>query len=300
VPLQVTSDSQAAGLPFSFTAPDSLTSGSVQLLLIGIYDEAVTSVTDSLGETWIQDDEVAAYSAAGYVYVYRCDTTAPGSAPTVTVHGASSAGWSYCYVEDTLMAQGGPLTVSDDGSQGSGAISVTTAAVGTSGNIGVGFCAAFQADVAATAGETLPIAQPSVTFVDGGSGIVYQSATVDSTTFTAGFTLDNFCNWGAVAIVYAPGGGGGGGGAVSGQGSISVSSPSYLEVAIVSLTGFEAQSLGNPTRYWGLGSISWGKSGYNTRNYYIEHQNEVVAAFPDADTLYYSFAPGISATLTLI
>jgi hypothetical protein len=304
VPLQTANDSQATGLPFSFTAPSPLTNGSVQLLLIGIGDNTVTSVTDSLGETWTLEDDDGAYGATGYAFVYRCDTSVSGSAPTITVHGTSVLAWTYCYVEDTLMAQGGPLVIGDNSGQGSVSASATTTAVPTNGNIGVGFCIGLQSDIAADTGETLTVAQPGVAFVDGGAGIIYQTATVDSTTFTASFLLDNFCNWAAIAIVYSPGSGGGGGGGpgdhpgLSGSGCITVSSPSALKLTLTGVPASKGQGLGNPARYFELGSISWGDGTFYSRNWYVEHEDEYVS-IPIAGmvSVCYSFDPAITVDI---
>lgn len=302
MPLQTANDGSASGVPFSFTAPSPLTSGSVQLLLVGLYDTVALSVTDDLGETWVLDDEELAYGGAQKTYVFRCDTSVAGSAPTITVSGSSSGAWAYAYLEDTLIAQGGPLTINDGQGQGTGPAVITTSAVGTTGNIGIGFCGAFAASITADTGETLAVAQVAIPVVCGGAGIIYQTATVDATTFTATFDLDNFCNWSAIAIVYSPGGGGGGGGGdvVTGTGTVTISSPTAVQIAITPTPSFLGQGAGNPTRWFGLGNVSWGASGFFSRNYYLEHDSELVLAPFAADTLAYSIAPGFTATLTFI
>jgi hypothetical protein len=303
VPLQTQTDASPSGVPFSFAAPSPLTSGSVQLLVIALTDTVVLSVSDSLGETWVLDDEELAYGGGDKTYAFRCDTSVSGSAPTITVSGSSAGLWAYCYVEDNLMGQGGPVTIGDGQGQGTGPAVITTPAVGTNGNIGVGFCGAFQADVSADTGETLTAAQAWAPGVSGGAGIIYQTATVDSTTFTATLDLDNFCNWSAIAIVYPPGsggGGGGGGGSYSGAGTIPISSPAAVEITITPTPTAQGQGMGNPTRYFALGNVAWGNSGYASRNYYIEHLSERVEAPFAADTLYYSFAFGLTATLTFV
>jgi hypothetical protein len=302
VPLQTQTDGSASGVPFSFAAPSPLTPGSVQLLLIALADTVALSVTDSLGETWVLDDEELVYGGGQKAYAFRCDTSVSGSAPTITVSGSSAGGWAYCYVEDDLMGQGGPVTINDGQGQGSVSAVVTTSPVGTSGNIGVGFCAAFAADISADTGETLTAAQPWAAGVNGGAGIIYQTATVDSTTFTATFDLDNFCNWSGIAIVYPPGGGGGGGGGTSysGAGSFSVSSPTAVEISISPTPTAQGQAAGNPARYFMLGNIAWGNSGYASRNHYIEHLSERAEAPFPADTFYYSIALGLTATFTFV
>jgi hypothetical protein len=302
VPLQTASDQSASGVPFSFSPTSALTSGSVQLLLIALGDTVTLTVTDSLGETWVQDDEEVDSFGTNKAYAFRCDTSVSGSIPTITVSGSSASGWAYCYLEDTLIAQGGPLTVNDGSGVTAGPASVTTSAVGTSGNIGVGFCGTWAATITPDAGETSPVSIPPLGGVSGGAAIIYQTATVDSTTFTATFDFSGFTSWAGVAVVYAPGGGGGGGGggSYSGAGSISISSPTAVEITITPTPTAQGQAMGNPARYFMLGNVAWGNSGYASRNYYIEHLSERVEAPFPADTLYYSFAFGLTATITFI
>jgi hypothetical protein len=302
VPIQTTSGQSAAGVPFSFSPTSPLTTGSVQLLLIVLGDTVALTVTDSLGETWVEDDEELDSFGTNKAYVFRCDTSVPGSTPTITVSGSSAAGWAYCYLEDTLIAQGGPLTVNDGNGVSSSSAVVTTSAVGTSGNIGVGFCGAWAANITPDTGETSPVSITWAGGVSGGAAVIYQTATVDSTTFTATFDLDNFASWAGIAIVYAPGGGGGGGGggSYSGAGTVSISSPTAVEIAISPTPAYLGTGQGNPSRYFGLGNIAWGNSGYFSRNHYLEHTSERVEAPFAADTLAYSIAAGFTATLTFI
>jgi hypothetical protein len=86
---------------------------------------------------------------------------------------------------------------------------------------------------------------------------------------------------------------------LSGSGLQAISSPVALTVALSGIPAGLSTGLGNPLRYFGLGSLSWGNTLGYMRNYFLEHANELVLApFSDATSLGYSFAPGITATVT--
>jgi hypothetical protein len=86
---------------------------------------------------------------------------------------------------------------------------------------------------------------------------------------------------------------------LTGSGQISIASPVAIDIALTGLAGSLGTGKGNPTRYFQLGNIAWGTSLGFGRNYYLEHANEIVVApFATCTLLAYSFAAGISATVT--
>jgi hypothetical protein len=96
------------------------------------------------------------------------------------------------------------------------------------------------------------------------------------------------------------GGGGGGGTTVTGAGTLSCSAPTAVEITITPTPTIQDQAIGNPDRYFHLGNVSWGASGFFTRNYFLEHVSERVEAPFAADTLAYSIGIGLTAVLTFI
>lgn len=86
---------------------------------------------------------------------------------------------------------------------------------------------------------------------------------------------------------------------LSGSGQVSIASPVAIDIALSGLAGSLGTGKGNPVRYFQLGNIAWGTSLGFGRNYYLEHANEIVVApFATCTLLAYSFAPGITATIT--
>ena len=86
---------------------------------------------------------------------------------------------------------------------------------------------------------------------------------------------------------------------LSGTGSISVTSLSAIQVHLTTLPARLGTGLGNPTRYFEVGNVAFGSGGYYGRNFYIEHDQELILMpFAFVDTIKYSFASGIVATIT--
>lgn len=86
---------------------------------------------------------------------------------------------------------------------------------------------------------------------------------------------------------------------VSGAGSVAISSPAGVTVALTGIPASVGQSKGNPARYQSIGSIVFGTAAGNLRHYFLSLDTElVVAPVPDATILYYSILPGITATIT--
>jgi hypothetical protein len=86
---------------------------------------------------------------------------------------------------------------------------------------------------------------------------------------------------------------------LTGSGQVAIASPVAIDIALTGLAGSLGTGKGNPTRYFQLGNIAWGTSLGFGRNYYLEHANEIVVApFGTCTLLAYSFAPGITATVT--
>ena len=88
---------------------------------------------------------------------------------------------------------------------------------------------------------------------------------------------------------------------LTGTGVISVSSPAAIVVSMTGSTGNIGTGLGNPTRYFELGNVSFGRSGHFGRNYFLEHTDEfLLASFARADQVSYSIRSGMTATITEI
>lgn len=101
-------------------------------------------------------------------------------------------------------------------------------------------------------------------------------------------------------IVSGVGGGPGVHSGLTSVGFISVGTCVAVRVDITGLPIGVGQGQGNPTRYFNLGSISFSDDAvYYSRNYYIEHIAElVVFPFNPVASIGYSFAPGLTATIT--
>lgn len=86
---------------------------------------------------------------------------------------------------------------------------------------------------------------------------------------------------------------------LSGSGQVAIANPVAIDIALTGLAGSLGTGKGNPVRYFELGNIAWGTALGFGRNYYLEHANEIVVApFATCTLLAYSFAPGITATVT--
>jgi hypothetical protein len=84
---------------------------------------------------------------------------------------------------------------------------------------------------------------------------------------------------------------------VSGAGSFAVASPVGMSASYTGIPTSLGQGRGNPVRYFELGNVAWGTANGPTRNYYLEHNPElIVAPFAGATIFYYSLAPGVTAT----
>jgi hypothetical protein len=255
---------------------------------------SVGTVSDTSGLTWTQLATGTAYGGGGDVEIWFAPIVTGGATPTVSASGSFFA-WNMIVTERDDVAATQPVAIGADTSSGSGTVTDGTTGSATGvGNIGYAYWAYGSGSPSAPSGFTIN--------VDTGHSVdEFQNATVDNTTFTPSITWASGTFWGVVAVVLAPGGGGGGGGgSVSGQGSVSCSSPTAVEITMTGIPTFLPQSLGNPDRRWGLGNVAWAKGGFSARNYYLEHASERVEAPFAADTLYYSFAVGISATLTFV
>ncbi len=134
-------------------------------------------------------------------------------------------------------------------------------------------------------GSLVVSATDSTYTVIGSAGVFANTAEDGSITF------DNY-------LVSDTGGGGGGGTPVTGTGTLSISSPSTILVDITPTPVVLGTGKGNPTRYFDLGNVSFGKDGYFSRNYYLEHEHERISAPFAADTLAYSIGTGLTATIT--
>jgi hypothetical protein len=86
---------------------------------------------------------------------------------------------------------------------------------------------------------------------------------------------------------------------LTGSGVQAISNPVAIDIQLTGIPASLGIAKGNPTRYFNLGNIAWGTSlGYG-RNYYLEHASEIVVApFATCTQLAYSFAAGITATVT--
>lgn len=86
---------------------------------------------------------------------------------------------------------------------------------------------------------------------------------------------------------------------VTGSGSITISNPRAISLALTGIAASTDTGQGNPVRYFGIGNIAWANINGATRNYYLEHAAEVVVnPLDNATTLYYSFKPGVTAVIT--
>ena len=86
---------------------------------------------------------------------------------------------------------------------------------------------------------------------------------------------------------------------LSGSGVQAISNPVALAVSLAGIPSSLAIAKGNPTRYFGLGNIAFGNANGYFRNYYLEHAAEqILSPLSTATLLAYSFASGITATVT--
>ncbi len=86
---------------------------------------------------------------------------------------------------------------------------------------------------------------------------------------------------------------------LTGKGSISVTNPVAVTVSISGITAGTPRTKGNPDRFFNLGEISFATNNGPTRQHYIQMQTElVISPMNDCTTIYYSFAPGFTGTIT--
>lgn len=86
---------------------------------------------------------------------------------------------------------------------------------------------------------------------------------------------------------------------VSGSGTISLSAPVAISLALTGIPSSLGTGRGNPTRYFEMGNIAWGDANGYLRNYYLQHAAELILApFQPATLLAYSLASGITAVIT--
>jgi len=86
---------------------------------------------------------------------------------------------------------------------------------------------------------------------------------------------------------------------VSGSGSFSIGGCAGLSVSYTGLPGSLGTGKGNPVRYFELGNIAWGTANGAARNYYLEHNPELIPIpFAGANLVYYSLIPGVTATFS--
>lgn len=85
---------------------------------------------------------------------------------------------------------------------------------------------------------------------------------------------------------------------LTGHGQITVDRPVAVLITLSGIPISQDTALGYPVRYFHLGNVAWGAAGGFARNYYLEHQVELVPApFVGATVLAYSFAPGLTAEI---
>jgi len=86
---------------------------------------------------------------------------------------------------------------------------------------------------------------------------------------------------------------------VSGSGSFSIGTCAGLSVSYTGLPTSLGTGKGNPVRYFELGNIAWATANGAARNYYLEHNPELIAMpFVGANLVYYSLIPGVTATFS--
>jgi len=86
---------------------------------------------------------------------------------------------------------------------------------------------------------------------------------------------------------------------VTGQGFFAVIAPVAVKVELAGSLAVYGTGQGFPTRYFGLGNVTWASLNGPIRNTYLEHQTElVICPFANPAFLYYSIAYGLTATIT--
>jgi len=87
--------------------------------------------------------------------------------------------------------------------------------------------------------------------------------------------------------------------ALSGSGSIGISNPAAVLLALTTQPASLGVGPGNPPWLFKVGNIAWGTTNGPLRNEPITHQSElIIAPFSTASVMYYAFAPGVVATIT--
>lgn len=125
--------------------------------------------------------------------------------------------------------------------------------------------------------------------------IPYNHGTIAARTFTPSGTSGR---WLAATIAIRPSGTVVHSG-LTGTGSVAVSSPPAVQITMTGIPAGIGQGKGNPPRYFDLGNIAWGTGNGALRNWYLEHSTElVIAPISDASVIYYSFAPGVTGSIT--
>ena len=86
---------------------------------------------------------------------------------------------------------------------------------------------------------------------------------------------------------------------VTGSGSFSIGTCAAISASYTGIPSSLGTGKGNPVRYFELGNVAWATANGASRNYYLEHNPElIVAPFVGATTFYYSLLPGVTATFT--
>ncbi len=294
--LQNATDSGFGGTPGA-TLATALT-GSAIAVFFAQNAGSVASVTDDQGQTY----SLVASGTDGGTGLLECwvaPITAAGSTPTISVSGVI---YSYSLVvaerDDVDGTASAVQSANASGSTGSPAtISLATALASGVGNIGY-----FQI-LAATGSPYTPSGGFTITAAPGIMAVTYQDATVDNAIFTGSIAVGSACFYGDLSVVLAAGTGGSSSvhSGLTGQGSFVPSGAvAAIEIDIASIPIGLGTAQGLPARYFELGNVSFEyASAYATRNYFLQHQHEIVVTEFDAVTnVYYSFAGGVTATIT--
>jgi hypothetical protein len=281
--------------PFSVPVPSGIHAGDVLLFFI---TSASTLGTTTPPTGWSQTS-LGNVSRTGLV-TQVWSHVAGGSEP---------ANYTWSYVNNTIPAQWellswtgvsntSPIDVTFTSANGSTTPDAAAAITPVTSNSWVITGLFSVNNIHWTAPTTTPATNVYIT-TGGGADIFDEgpctSFPVAARTFTPSGTSGA---WIAVSIALRPAAGVVHSG-LTGTGSISVAQPAAIQVVVTGAYTVGGTGIGNPARYFGVGNIAWATVNGALRNYYLEHVTElIVAPFATASTVYYSFAPGVTGTIT--
>lgn len=137
-----------------------------------------------------------------------------------------------------------------------------------------------------TVDSTLLLTVIDTTYSTTGQGGIYSNSLLQSD-----WSLDNF-------TVEDGGGGGGGVHTLSGRGTDTLATPSWLSIAISGRPGNLSNGAAEPPNYYHVGMISWGSDNGAMTAYPVTRDLDLVQLPAGMTTLWYEFATGVTAVIT--